>query len=265
MGRKVNPIGFRLKINRDWEARWFAEGSRYTELLQEDFKIRRYIYKGDYLNVRDDQGGRGRRRGGRNQQGQGEQTNAAPSGGDRRERRDRPNAALSRIDIDRYPNLVTVTIHTAKPGILIGQKGNTVKKLRVDLEAMTGKKVKVEVEEISKPDLDAKLVADNIVGQLERRISHSRAMKRAIQQAMRQGAQGVKIQVSGRLGGSEMSRREWQMEGRVPRSTLRSVIDYAAAEALTTYGRLGVKVWVYTGQKAQEDIPELTADAYVSQ
>jgi small subunit ribosomal protein S3 len=258
MGRKVNPIGFRLKINRDWEARWFAEGNRYTELLQEDFKIRQYIYKGEYLNARDDQPNR-RRRGGN----QGEQE--ARPGGDRRERRDKPNAALSRIDIDRYPNLVTVTIHTAKPGILIGQKGNTVKKLRLDLEAMTGKKVKVEVEEISKPDLDAKLVADNIVGQLERRISHSRAMKRAIQQAMRQGAQGVKIQVSGRLGGSEMSRREWQMEGRVPRSTLRSVIDYAASEALTTYGRLGVKVWVYTGQKAQEDIPELTADAYVSQ
>ncbi len=267
MGRKVNPIGFRLKINRDWEARWFAEGSRYTELLQEDFKIRQYIYKGEYLNARDDQPSRGRnnRRGGRNQGGQ---ENAAPAQGNRkdnRERRDKPNAALSRIDIDRYPNLVTITIHTAKPGILIGQKGNTVKKLRIDLEAMTGKKVKVEVEEISKPDLDAKLVADNIVGQLERRISHSRAMKRAIQQAMRQGAQGVKIQVSGRLGGSEMSRREWQMEGRVPRSTLRSVIDYAASEALTTFGRLGVKVWVYTGQKAQEDIPELTADAYVSQ
>lgn len=262
MGRKVNPVGFRLKINRDWEARWFAEGSRYTELLHEDFKIRQYIYKGEYLNARDEQPNR--RRQGRNQQGQGEQK-APQGGGDRRERRERPNAALSRIDIDRYPNLVTITIHTAKPGILIGQKGNTVKKLRLDLEAMTGKKVKVEVEEISKPDLDAKLVADNIVGQLERRISHSRAMKRAIQQAMRQGAQGVKIQVSGRLGGSEMSRREWQMEGRVPRSTLRSVIDYAASEALTTYGRLGVKVWVYTGQKAQEDIPELTADAYVSQ
>jgi small subunit ribosomal protein S3 len=142
---------------------------------------------------------------------------------------------------------------------------SSVKKIRTSLEELTGKKVKVEVEEITKPDLDAKLIADNIAQQIERRISHSRAMKRAIQQAMRQGALGVKIQVSGRLGGSEMSRREWQMEGRVPRNTLRSVIDYGFGEAYTTYGRIGIKVWVYTGEKLTNEIeqPEQT-DVYVS-
>jgi small subunit ribosomal protein S3 len=251
MGRKVNPVGFRLKINRGWDARWFAEGPRYTELLHEDFRIRQFIYKGDYLLNKPDV-----------KRKEGEKVDRRAE--ERRENKDRPNAALSRIEIDRYPNLVTVTIHTAKPGILIGRRGETVKILRQQLEALTKKTVKVEVQEIAKPDLDAKLVADNIIGQLERRISHSRAIKRAIQQAMRQGAQGIKIQVSGRLGGSEMSRREWQMEGRVPRNTLRSNIDYAKSEALTTYGRLGVKVWVYMGQKSTEDIPELTADAYVS-
>ncbi len=240
MGRKVNPIGFRLKINRGWDARWFAEGTRYRELLHEDFKLRQYIYKGSYL-------------------GRDEKARPSQQGSS-----DGSRAALSKIEIERYPNLVTITIFTAKPGILIGRKGETVKKLRVGLEELSGKKVKVEVHEITKPDLDAKLVADNIVGQLERRIGHSRAMKRAISQAMRQGAQGIKIQASGRLGGAEMSRREWQMEGRVPRSTLRAVIDYGTSEALTTFGRIGVKVWIYTGQKAHEDIPEPTGDSYVT-
>lgn len=173
MGRKVNPIGFRLKINRGWDARWFAEGTRYRELLHEDFHLRQFIYKGDYL-IRDEDRARA-------------QNNPA------RLEKDRPNAALSKIEIERYPNLVVITIFTAKPGILIGRKGDTVKKLRIELEKMTNKKVKVEVEEITKPDLDAKLIADNIVGQLERRIGHSRAMKRAISQAMRQGALGIKI------------------------------------------------------------------------
>ena len=224
MGRKVNPIGFRLKINRPWEARWFAEGTRYREMLHEDFKIRQYIFK---------------------------QTE---------------RAAISKIEIERYPSQVVVTIFTAKPGIVIGRKGEAVKKIRQGLEDLTTKKVKVEVEEIEKPDLDAKLVAENIVGQLERRIGHSRAMKRAISQAMRQGAQGIKIQASGRLAGAEMARREWQVEGRIPRNTLRSVIDYGTAEALTTYGRIGVKVWIYTGEKLseEEELPEPT-DVYVSQ
>jgi small subunit ribosomal protein S3 len=155
---------------------------------------------------------------------------------------------VSRIDIERFPNQLIVTIHTAKPGIIIGRKGAAVKLLRETLEKKTAKKVKLEVEEITKPDMEASLVAENIAGQLERRISHGRAMKRAIQQAMRAGAQGIKITCAGRLSGSEMARRETVMEGRVPRSTLRADLDFARAEALTTYGRIGVKVWIYKGE-----------------
>lgn len=175
-------------------------------------------------------------------------------------------AGIAGVDIERYPNQVQVTLFTAKPGIVIGRKGESVKKLRQGLEKLTGKKVKVEVEEIEKPDLDARLVAVNIAGQLERRIGHSRAMKRAVGQAMRQGAKGIKIQVSGRLAGAEMARREWQMEGQVPRNTLRSYIDYGTAEALTTFGRIGVKVWVYKGEVLSE-APRAVAepsDVYVS-
>jgi len=206
MGRKIHPLGFRLKINRDWDARWYAEGDRYVELLQEDLAIRRFIKK------------------------------------------EVVRAGVSRIEIERYPNQLLVNIHTARPGIIIGSKGQAVKKLRTDLEALTKKKVKVEVNEIEKPDLDATLVAENIAGQLERRIGHSRAIKRAIGQAMRQGGQGIKIQVSGRLAGADMARREWQSEGRIPRNTLRANIDYGFAEALTTFGRIGVKVWIYKGE-----------------
>jgi small subunit ribosomal protein S3 len=177
-----------------------------------------------------------------------------------------PNAGVARVDIDRSPSTQTVTIWTAKPGILIGRKGAQVKDLRHKLEELTGSKVKVEVEEITQPDLYAKLVAENIADQLERRINHSRAMKRAVSQAMRQGAQGIKIVVAGRLGGSEMSRREWQREGRVPLQTLRADIDFAKAEALTTFGRIGVKVWIYRGEKMPEEVevPEVT-DVYVSE
>lgn len=222
MGRKIHPIGFRLKINRDWDARWFAAGPRYRELLQEDFKIRQFIEK------------EGKR------------------------------AGIARIEIERYPNQVQVTIWTARPGVLIGRKGESVKKLRTGLEDLTRKKVRVEVEEVEKPDLDAKLVAENVAGQLERRIGHSRAMRRAVTQAIRQGAKGIKIQTSGRLAAAEMARREWQMEGRVPRSTLRADIDFARAEALTTYGRIGVKVWIYKGDVLPEQETEPT-DVYVSQ
>jgi small subunit ribosomal protein S3 len=212
MGRKIHPIGFRLKINRDWDARWYAEGSRYTESLQEDFRIRRFI-----LGMTD-------------------------------------RAGISRVEIERYPNQLLVNIHTARPGIVIGRKGEAVKQLRQDLEALTdGKKVKVEVTEIDKPDVDAYLVAENIAGQLERRIGHSRAIKRAIGQAMRQGAQGIRIEVSGRLAGADMARREWQSEGRIPRNTLRAEVDYGTAEALTTFGRIGIKVWVYKGDVLDYD------------
>jgi small subunit ribosomal protein S3 len=224
MGRKVHPIGFRLGIIKDWEARWFAPKGKYAEQLQQDFTIRRIIAH-----------------------------EATRSG-------------IARVDIDRFPSQLVVTIWTAKPGIVIGRKGAQVKVLRQKLEEMTGKRVKVEVEEITQPDLEAQLVAENIADQIERRISHSRAKKRAIGQAMRQGAQGIKIAVAGRLGGSEMSRREWQREGRVPLQTLRADIDFAKSEALTTFGRIGVKVWIYKGEKMPEEIevPEAT-DVYVSE
>lgn len=211
MGRKVNPIGIRLKITRDWDARWYAEGGRYVDLLHEDLKLRNFIKK------------------------------------------ETSRAGVSRIEIERQPNIVSVNIHTVRPGLIIGRRGESVKKLRETLKDLTGKEVKVDVTEIDKPDLDSTLVAENIASQLERRIGHSRAMKRAMMQAIRQGAQGIRIEASGRLGGSDMSRREMMAEGRVPRNTLRADIDYGTAEALTTYGRIGIKVWIYKGEVLREE------------
>ncbi|HEY66943.1 MAG TPA: 30S ribosomal protein S3 [Thermoflexia bacterium] len=161
-------------------------------------------------------------------------------------------AGISRIEIERSPNQVSVTIWTARPGIVIGRKGTAVKMLRKELEKMTGKRVSVDVQEVEQPELDAKLVAENIVAQLERRISHGRAMKRAVQAAMRAGAQGIKVMCKGRLHGAEMARQEWQRDGRVPLQTLRADIDYAQEEAHTTYGRIGVKVWIYKGEVLPE-------------
>ncbi len=206
MGRKVHPTGFRLGIIRDWDARWYAEGEAYADLLHEDIAIRRLI------------------------------------------RREMGRAGISRIEIERFPKQVSIVIHTAKPGIIIGRRGASVKQLRRDLEEMTGKRIRVDVSEIEQPDLDAYLVAENIATQLEHRISHNRAMRRAVRQAMRLGAEGVKIVCKGRLSGAEMARREWVHEGRVPLHTLRADIDYGLAEALTTYGRIGVKVWIYKGE-----------------
>ncbi len=219
MGRKVHPVGFRLKIIRDWNTRWYAEGSRYRDLLHEDFAIRSLIMK------------------------------------------ELPTAGISRVEIERFPNQVQVVIWTAKPGIVIGRKGATVKDLRMRLRELTDKAVKLEVEEISQPDLDAQLVAENIANQLERRISHSRAIKRAAAQAMRQGAEGIRIEAAGRLSGAEMARQEKIWDGRVPRNTLRANIEYGFAEALTTFGRIGVKVWIYKG----EVLPQKEAtEVYVS-
>jgi small subunit ribosomal protein S3 len=214
MGRKVNPVGSRLKINRTWAARWYAEGERFVELLHEDRKVRSFVKKA------------------------------------------MERAGVSKVDIERQPNVLSINIFTVRPGLIIGRKGEAVKQLRTDLEAMTGKQVRVEVTEVDKPDTDAQLVAENIAGQLARRIGHSRAMKRAITQAMRQGAQGIRVEVSGRLGGADMSRREWMAEGRVPRNTLRASIDYGFAEALTTYGQIGVKVWVYNGDVLELELPQ---------
>jgi small subunit ribosomal protein S3 len=157
-------------------------------------------------------------------------------------------AGISRVEIERFPNQVSVTIWTARPGIVIGRKGAAVKVLRKDLEELTGKRVAVDVQEISQPELDARLVAENVVSQLERRISHSRAMKRVVQSAMRAGAHGIKVMCKGRLHGAEMARQAWMREGRVPLQTLRADIDYAQDEAHTGYGRIGVKVWIYKGE-----------------
>jgi len=225
MGRKVHPTGFRLKINKPWKARWFAEGMDYQDQLHQDLEIRDKI------------------------------------------RKDNDRAGVSDIEIERFPGKVKIYVHTAKPGILIGRGGENVKALRSDLETMTGEKIDLEVKEISSPDLDAYLVAENVASQLLRRISYRRAMQRAIQQGMRQGAEGVKVMVSGRLGGAEMSRSVWMREGRVPLQTLRADIDYAKAEALTTYGQIGVKVWIYKGDilPQVEEEAESTEGVYVSE
>lgn len=176
-------------------------------------------------------------------------------------------AGVSRIDVERYPGKVKVSVHTAKPGILIGRKGEGIKKVRVALEQLTGKKIDLDIKEIQAPDCDAYLVAHNIADQLERRISYRRAMKRAIQQAMRQGAKGIKIEVGGRLAGAEMARNVWLRDGRVPLQTLRADIDFARAEATTTYGQIGVKVWIYHGEMKTEveEKVEATEGVYVSE
>lgn len=225
MGRKVHPTGFRLKINKTWQGRWFAEGGEYVDQLHQDLAIRELV------------------------------SNEAP------------RAGISRIEIERFPGKVKIVVHTAKPGILIGRKGENVKKLRAKLEELVGKKIDLDIKEIKTPDLDAYLVAKNVADQLERRISYQRAMKRSIQQAIRQGAEGIRVEVSGRLSGAEMARSVNMREGQVPRQTLRADIDYALAEAGTTYGRIGVKVWIYKGEVLPDvdDTAQPTEGVYVSE
>jgi small subunit ribosomal protein S3 len=222
MGRKVNPIGFRLGIASDWESKWFAERT-YTELLHEDLAIRKLIL--------------------------GELT----------------RAGIARIELERSANKVDVTLHTSKPGIVIGKQGSNVERLRQMIEKEVGKKVNVRIEEIKVPEIEARLIAESIAEQIARRVSYRRAMKHAVQQAMRRGAKGVKIRLAGRLGGAEMSRQVTEKDGRVPLHTLRANIDFATVHAHTTYGRIGVKVWVYKGDvmpKASSNVTEasLTAD-----
>lgn len=225
MGRKVHPIGFRLKINKTWEGRWYAEGKEYVDQLHQDFALRELVQK------------------------------------------EAPRAGVSKVEIERFPGKVKVVVHTAKPGVLIGRKGENVKKIRTALEEFVGKKIDLEIKEIRYPDLDAYLVATNIAEQLARRISYQRAMKRAIQQSMRQGALGVRVEVGGRLSGAEMARVVNMREGRVPRQTLRADIDFCKTEALTTYGQIGVKVWIYRGDvlpEVEEQV-ESTEGVYVSE
>ncbi len=182
-------------------------------------------------------------------------------------RKEAPKAGISRIDIERSTGKVRVMVHTAKPGILIGRKGEGVKAIRASLEALTGKKIDLEITEIKNPDTDAYLVALNIAGQIERRVAYRRAMKRSIQSALRQGAGGVKIEVAGRLSGAEMARTVILREGRVPLQTIRANMDFARAEARTTYGKIGIKVWVYKGTVLPEveEKAESTEGVYVSE
>jgi small subunit ribosomal protein S3 len=162
------------------------------------------------------------------------------------------NARISRVEIERLPSQVHITIHTSRPGVVIGRRGANVKALRRELERISSSRVRVDVEEVEQPELDAQLVAENIAGQLERRISHGRAMRRAAGRAMQAGAEGVRIECKGRLRGAEMGRRDWVLEGRVPLHTLRADIDFARAEALTTFGYIGVKVWIHKGEVLPE-------------
>ena len=209
MGQKVHPTGFRLGIATDWTSKWYADSGQFADFLDEDLKIR------DFLKKKLSQ------------------------------------AAVSRIQISRPAKSVAVTIHTARPGIIIGKKGEDIEKLRhevADLVSVHINNVKINIEEIRKPELDAQLVAEGIASQLERRVMFRRAMRRSVTNTMRLGAEGIKINVSGRLNGAEIARNEWYREGRVPLHTLRADVDYGFAEALTTYGILGVKVWIYKGE-----------------
>ena len=249
MGRKVHPIGMRLGVNETWKGRWFAEGAQYRQQLHQDLAVRNLL-----MGI-PSKGG------------------AAYSADVSKLRREMPDAVLknragvSRIEVERFPGKIRIVIYTAKPGILIGRKGESVKKIRQGLETLVGKKVDLDIKEIDSPDVDAKLVALNISDQLERRISYRRAMKRAIQQAMRSGAQGIKIMVGGRLAGAEMARTVWLRDGRVPLQTLRAHIDFSRAEATTTYGQIGIKVWIYKGERMPEvdERVETTEGVYVSE
>ena len=211
MGQKVNPIGFRLGVTRDWTAKWYAGRRDYTDNLIADIKLRKHL------------------------------------------KQKLAGAAVSLIEIARPAQSINITVHTARPGIVIGKKGEDIEKLRQELTRLAGRPVQVAVEEVRQPELDAQLVAENVAQQLEKRIMFRRAMKRTVTNAMRLRAQGIKIMVAGRLNGAEIARTEWYREGRVPLHTLRADIDYGFAEAFTTYGVIGVKVWIFKGEIFDKD------------
>jgi small subunit ribosomal protein S3 len=224
MGQKVNPVGFRLGIATDWTSKWYADGNNYAGFLGNDLAVRQFL------------------------------------------KRKLSQASVSRIQIERPARAAFITIHTARPGIVIGKKGEDVEALRREVAKRMGlglNSVKINIDEIRKPELDAQLVAESIAQQLERRIMFRRAMKRAVANAMRLGALGVRVNVAGRLNGAEIARSEWYREGRVPLQTLRADIDFGFAEANTTYGVLGIKVWVFKGElfdlekKAKDAVEEV--------
>jgi|TARA_B110000467_G_C18129381_1_gene372436 small subunit ribosomal protein S3 len=215
VGQKINPIGFRLGINRGWDSTWFAKKKEFGRYLIEDFKIRKYINK----NI--------------------------------------TNSGVSEIIIERSSKKCSVSIHTSRPGFVIGKKGADIEKIKNNISKITENEVTVNIKEIKKPELNAYLVAENIAQQLVKRIAYRRAMKRAMQSAMRLNAKGIKVMVSGRLAGNEIARTEWLREGSIPSHTLRANIDYGVAEALTTYGIIGIKVWIYKGELFEKDIDKV--------
>lgn len=220
MGRKVHPIGFRLGIVKDHRARWYAEGVDYRDLLEEDLMIRKLIFASH------------------------------------------ERGSVSDVEIERLPaaKQVSIKINTPKPGIVIGRKGSAVNQLRKNIETLTNKKIHIDVIEVDNPDLSAFLIGQTIAQQIENRVSHKRAMKQAVRRATRAGVKGIMITCSGRLGGADMARRESQREGRIPRHTLRADIDYANVEALTTFSKIGIKVWLYKG----DILPKPKDDAVAS-
>jgi len=220
MGQKVHPIGFRLGIIRDWDSRWYARKPTYRKWVLEDAKVRAVLRQ----RFAGDGGGGGR-------------------GGRFRNR----DAGISRIEIERAPNMLKLTLHTAKPGIIIGRGGRGVEDIRAEIEKIVSQKVHINVQEIRQPELDARLVAENVAGQLERRIAFKRAVRQAVQRSMKMGAKGIRVLLSGRLGGAEMSRNYSDREGKIPLHTLRADIDYGFVEATTASGNIGVKVWIYRG------------------
>ena len=213
MGNKINPIGFRIGITKDWRAKWYADkASEYKSLVTEDIKMRDMALK---LG---------------------------------------PDAGVSSLDLERDSSEVTITIHTSRPGIVIGRSGQKVEEIRKEMQEICGKRVRINVQEIKQPELDAFLVARSIADQLERRIAYRRAMKQTMARTMQSGALGVKVIVSGRLGGADIARTEKALDGRVPLHTLRADIDYGLAEAATDFGVIGVKAWVYRGDVVPEEV-----------
>lgn len=210
MGNKVNPHGLRIGIIKDWDAKWYADNSQFSDLLIEDVKVRKFIKKKLFAS------------------------------------------GVARIEIERAANKLKINVHTAKPGVVIGKGGTGIEELRKQVEAMTNRNVLINITEIKAPDANAQLVAENIASQLVRRISFRRAMKQTMTRAMKMGTKGIKTQVAGRLGGAEIARTEQYHEGTIPLQTLRADIDYGFAEADTTYGKIGVKVWIYKGEVLPE-------------
>lgn len=206
MGQKINPIGFRVGVIRDWDSRWFVKNSEFGDLIVEDKKIRDFLKKSLY------------------------------------------KAGIPKIEIERAAKKIRIFIHCAKPGMVIGKGGSEIDRIRAKVEALIGKPVLLNIVEVRSPDTNAQLVSENIAEQLERRISFRRAMKQAIGRAMKFGSKGIKVCVSGRLGGAEIARTEHYHEGTIPLQTIRADIDYGFAEANTTYGKIGVKVWIYKGE-----------------